>query len=521
MADRFPAPMRSEARNALVYGGLMGAVALTGTLAYTALYPSAGVGAATASRTVSVSPGTVSRTGSTPGRRRVPAPGPPRTAASDLLGETRPRNGRSGARAGARQAANSPVTGGAMCEPSQAHPVAWWNGEVLPLDHLLVLDLTAFRSGPTAVRQLADWGARVITIERPATDAAGGALGARLGSDFQNLRRNNESLTLDLKAPEGKAVFLQLVERADVVVENFAPGVTVRLGLDWDALRQVNPGLVYGSISGFGQDGPWARRPGYDQVAQGMSGLMSVTGLPGQGPVRSGHAVADSSSGIYLSFGILAAIIRRERTGEGAWVRTSLLEALVAMMDFQAARVLIEGDVPGQQGNHHPVAVPMGTFPASDGVFNLAPGTNAHFGAVCRVLGHPEWADDERFAKPGGRARNRAEVNRMISEVTSTKPAGEWIEAFVAEGVPAGPVLDLGEMWAHPQVQALGLAQPIEHPTRGAVAVVGQPITFGDDPENRGVRRPAPTLGEQTDDILAELGYDTTQIDALRTAGVI
>jgi crotonobetainyl-CoA:carnitine CoA-transferase CaiB-like acyl-CoA transferase len=394
---------------------------------------------------------------------------------------------------------------------------------MLPLDHLLVLDLTAFRAGPTAVRQLADWGARVITIERPPGpgDAAGSALGARAGSDFQNLRRNNESLTLDLKQPEGKALFLRLAERADVVVENFAPGVTARLGLDWPALHAHNPRLVLGSISGFGQVGPWSGRPGYDQVAQGMSGLMSVTGLPGQGPVRSGHAVADSSSGVYLAFGILAALIRRDRTGEGSWVRTSLLEALVAMLDFQAARVLIEGDVPAQQGNHHPTAVPMGTFPAADGPFNLAPGTNAHFRAVCGVLGRPEWADDERYAKPGARAKRRAEVNAMIAEITVTRTAEHWIEAFLAAGVPAGPVLDLGQMWAHPQLLALGLAQPVEHPARPDAAVIGQPLTFADEPGNRGVRRRAPTLGEQTAAILGELGLGPEEVDALRAAGVV
>lgn len=394
---------------------------------------------------------------------------------------------------------------------------------MLPLDHLLVLDLTAFRAGPTAVRQLGDWGARVITVERPAApgDAGTTSLGARLGSDFQNLRRNNESLTLDLKHPDGHALFLRLVERADVLVENFAPGVTARLGLDWPVLQRLNPRLVYGSISGFGQVGPWASRPGYDQVAQGMSGLMSVTGLPGQGPVRSGHAVADSSSGIYLAFGIMVALLRRERTGEGSWVRTSLLESLVAMMDFQAARVLIEGDVPQQQGNHHPTAVPMGTFPASDGVFNLAPGTNAHFRAVCGVLGHPEWADDERYAKPGARARRRQEVNDLIAEVTRTRPVKAWIEAFLAVGVPAGPVLDLGEMLAHPQVQALALAQPIQHPNRPDAKVIGQPLTFADDPDNRGVRRAAPTLGQQTAAILDELGVTTEEATRLQTAGVV
>ena len=394
---------------------------------------------------------------------------------------------------------------------------------MLPLDHLLVLDLTAFRAGPTAVRQLGDWGARVITVERPAApgDAGTTSLGARLGSDFQNLRRNNESLTLDLKHPDGHALFLRLVERADVLVENFAPGVTARLGLDWPVLQRLNPRLVYGSISGFGQVGPWASRPGYDQVAQGMSGLMSVTGLPGQGPVRSGHAVADSSSGIYLAFGIMVALLRRERTGEGSWVRTSLLESLVAMMDFQAARVLIEGDVPQQQGNHHPTAVPMGTFPASDGVFNLAPGTNAHFRAVCGVLGHPEWAEDERYAKPGARARRRQEVNDLIAEVTRTRPVKAWIEAFLAVGVPAGPVLDLGEMLAHPQVQALALAQPIQHPNRPDAKVIGQPLTFADDPDNRGVRRAAPTLGQQTAAILDELGVTTEEATRLQTAGVV
>lgn len=391
------------------------------------------------------------------------------------------------------------------------------------MDHLLVLDLTAFRAGPTAVRQLGDWGARVITVERPAApgDAGTTSLGARLGSDFQNLRRNNESLTLDLKHPDGHALFLRLVERADVLVENFAPGVTARLGLDWPVLQRLNPRLVYGSISGFGQVGPWASRPGYDQVAQGMSGLMSVTGLPGQGPVRSGHAVADSSSGIYLAFGIMVALLRRERTGEGSWVRTSLLESLVAMMDFQAARVLIEGDVPQQQGNHHPTAVPMGTFPASDGVFNLAPGTNAHFRAVCGVLGHPEWAEDERYAKPGARARRRQEVNDLIAEVTRTRPVQAWIEAFLAVGVPAGPVLDLGEMLAHPQVQALAMAQPIQHPNRPDAKVIGQPLTFADDPDNRGVRRAAPTLGQQTAAILDELGVTTEEATRLRTAGVV
>src|SRR5918995_4036958 len=267
------------------------------------------------------------------------------------------------------------------------------------LSRLRILDFSRVRAGPTCVRQFADFGADVIKIESPPGVDPNEAMGGpRHGPDMQNLHRNKRAMTLNLKLPESKGVLERLVKTADVVVENYRPDVKFRLGIDYASLEKINPRIILASISGFGQDGPYVKRPGYDQVAQGMSGLMSVTGLPGQGPVRSGHAVADSSAGIYLAFGILTALIRRDRTGEGAWVRTSLLEAMVAMLDFQAARVLIEGDVPGQQGNHHPTVVPMGTFPAADGVFNLAPGTNAHFRTVCAVLGHPDWADDERYA---------------------------------------------------------------------------------------------------------------------------
>jgi crotonobetainyl-CoA:carnitine CoA-transferase CaiB-like acyl-CoA transferase len=404
----------------------------------------------------------------------------------------------------------------------------------LPLEHLLVLDLTSFRSGPTAVRQLGDWGARVIKIERPVPEATDEAtLGLRLGHDFQNLHRNVESITLDLKAPEGREVLLALVARADVLVENYRPGVTKRLGIDWPALHACNPKLVYGSISGFGQTGPWSNRPGYDQVAQGMGGLMSVTGLPGQGPVRAGIAVADSSSGIYLAFGIVTALLQREQTGQGAWVRTSLLEAMIAMMDFQAARWLVEGDLPPQQGNDHPTAVPMGVFPASDEPFNLAPGGNRMFRTVCEVIGDFEMASQPEYADPRSRAARRKEVNERIAARTRTRPAAEWIEEFTAKGVPAGPILDVAGTFDHPQVKHLGVAQQIPHPQLGEVALVGQPLTFVDgEPSEeqpsdqsaspyRGVRRAAPARGEHTDSVLSELGYDAERVAALRAARVV
>jgi crotonobetainyl-CoA:carnitine CoA-transferase CaiB-like acyl-CoA transferase len=387
---------------------------------------------------------------------------------------------------------------------------------VLPLSPLLVLDLTAFRAGPTAVRQLGDWGARVIKVEAPPGNRA-----VRLHSDAFNLARNSESLTLDLKQEAAREAFFRLVSRADVLVENHRPGTTARLGVDYAACRARNPRLVYASLSGFGQEGPWAGRPGFDQVAQGMSGLMSVTGTRESGPLRAGIAVADSASGLYLAFGIVAALLRRERTGAGAWVRTSLLESLLALTDFQAARWLVEGEVPGPQGNHHPVIVPMGTYPASDAPFNLAAGNDAMFASVCRVLDVPELATQPEYATIPARVRRRAELNARLEERTRTRPAAHWIEALTAAGVPAGPILRVDEAWAHPQVEALGLAQPVEHPERGPVRVVGQPLTFADLPGERGVRRRAPLPGEHTDAILEELGYTQDEIAALRAQGAV
>jgi crotonobetainyl-CoA:carnitine CoA-transferase CaiB-like acyl-CoA transferase len=266
-----------------------------------------------------------------------------------------------------------------------------------PLSHITVLDLTRARSGPTCVRQLADLGASVIQVEaRVDRDSDF----ARHGFDFQNLHRNKRSITLDLKTPGGVEILEKLVARADVLVENFRPDVKTRLGIDYEALSRVNPRLVYGSISGFGQSGPYRDRPGYDQIAQGMGGLMSITGLPGQGPVRVGIPVADLTAGIFLAEGILAALIERERSGRGQWVHTSLLEAMIRMLDFQATRWLMGGEIPPQAGNDHPTGIPTGVFRTSDGHINIAAAGQVMFRRLCDALGVEALVNDERFRAP-------------------------------------------------------------------------------------------------------------------------
>jgi crotonobetainyl-CoA:carnitine CoA-transferase CaiB-like acyl-CoA transferase len=390
----------------------------------------------------------------------------------------------------------------------------------LPLTPYLVLDLTTGRSGPTAVRQLSDWGARAIHIETRAN--IGPQINAhRLEADFQNLHRNKESITLDLKAADGREIFMRLVDRADVVIENYRPGVTQRLGIAWDDVHARNPRVVYGSISGFGQTGPYAHRPGFDQIAQGFSGLMSVTGLAGQGPVRAGIAVADSSSGLYLACGVLAALLERERTGIGRWVRTSLLESMVALMDFQAARWLVDGVCPDQEGNHHPTIAPMGVFPAADGLFNLAPAGGDMFRRFCEALGAPHIPDMPEFADLRSRVANRGALNVLVAERTRTRTVAEWIAIFDDAGVPCGPILTVSEMWEDEQVRHLGLAQPVDHPELDDVRLVGQPLTFADDPAERGVHRATASRGEHTDAVLRELGYDDDEITALRERNVV
>ena len=382
-----------------------------------------------------------------------------------------------------------------------------------------VLDLTRVRAGPTAVRQLADFGADVLKIEAPARPGDAALGGPRHGPDFQNLHRNKRAMTLDLKHPDGHAIFLRLVQGADVVVENYRPDVKHRLKIDYDRLRAINPRLVYGSISGFGQDGPYGARPGFDQIAQGMGGLMSITGLAGQGPVRAGIPVADLSAGLYCALAILVALLEREVSGEGQWVQSSLLGAQVQMLDFQAARWLIDREVPRQAGNNHPTSIPTGVFPTSDGHINIAASGNEIFTRLCRAAGAEHLLDDANYATDAGRSEHRDALNQAIAEITVTRSSADWVETLNAAGVPSGPIYAIDQVFADPQVQHLAMAQSVEHPVLGEIELVGQAAALSRTPSR--MRMPTPELGEHTDAVLGALGYDGAGIADLRRRGVV
>jgi len=389
----------------------------------------------------------------------------------------------------------------------------------LPLGRFKVLDLTAHRAGPTSVRQLADWGADVIRIEPPPHGAGEVVGGSRDGFDFQNLHRNKRSVVLDLKSPEGKEVFFQLAERADVIVENFRSDVKHRLGIDYGSVRARNPRIVYGSISGFGQDGPYATKAGVDQIAQGLGGLMSITGLPGQGPVRVGIPIADLSAGLLLAQAILVALLDRDVTGEGQWVHTSLLEAQIFMLDFQAARWLMNGEVAPQAGNDHPTMMPTGVFPTADKPINIAASGGGVWTRFCEAL-DPTLASDPLFATAELRSRNRAQLSERIATITRTKPSAHWIERLTEAGVPCGPINTIDQVFEDPQVKHLRIAARVDHPTLGSIEVVGQPIHLTATPQPEKLR-PTPGLGEHTEVVLQELGYSSAAIAELAGKGVI
>lgn len=388
------------------------------------------------------------------------------------------------------------------------------------LERLRVLDLSRVRAGPTCVRIFADFGADVIKIESPpGLDPNENMSGPRHGYDMQNLHRNKRSLTLNLKKEPAKAILRQLIRTADLLVENFRPDVKDRLGLDFETLHALNPALILVSISGFGQSGPYRMRAGFDQIAQGMGGLMSVTGLPGQGPVRAGIAVADSAAGLYGAIGALVALQERAASGKGQWVQTSLLEAQIAMMDFQAARYLVEGSVPPQAGNDHPYSTPMGVYATRDGHINIGVGAEGHWRSFCGAIGRPDLAKDPRYDSMEKRFAARPELRALLEDILRTKDSTDWLAAFEQAAVPAGPIYAVDAMFNDPQVQHLGIARPLSHPILGDFRVVGEPVGLSRTPA--GIATPTPEAGEHNAEILAELGYDETAIAGLRAEGAI
>jgi len=381
-----------------------------------------------------------------------------------------------------------------------------------------VIDMTQVRAGPTAARQLADWGADVIQVQMPDSMRGDDTLGGQEGSDYQYTHRNKRSITLNLKEPEGIAVLKRLVETADVLLENFRPDVKDRLGIDYASLEKVNPRLVYASISGFGQTGPYATRPGFDQIAQGMGGLMSVTGLAGHGPLRVGIPIADLCAGIFAAYGVTVALLEREQSGKGQWVQTSLLEAMLYMMDFQASRWTIEGEIPGQAGNFHPTSIPTGVYRTKDGHISIAVFGGKIWERFCEALGAPEWVEDERSKTKSARSVHRGWLNAEIEKRLALQSSDHWIEKLNEAGVACGRINNMKEAFEEPQVRHLGIVRKVVSPQLGEQALVGQPVTLSRTPHT--IARSTPRRGEHSEEILQEIGYDRATLERMKAAGV-
>ena len=388
------------------------------------------------------------------------------------------------------------------------------------LSHIRVIDLTRVRSGPTAVRQLADWGADVIKVEAPESVEPDGALGAsRHTSDFQNLHRNKRSITLNLKKSEAIEILMKLVEKSDVVVENFRPDVKNRLGIDYETLKKRNPRIILASISGFGQDGPYAKRPGFDQIAQGMGGLMSITGEPGKGPMRVGIPVADLTAGLFCAMGIQTALLEREKSGLGQWVNTSLLQAQIFMLDFQASRWLCDNNVAGQAGNNHPTSVPTGVFKTSDGSINLAVAGETIWRRFAEAVDKVDWLEMEEFKDAKKRLKNRDYLNSLIEELTVTKSSNDWVEKLDKVGVPCGPINSIDKVFEDPQVKHLGIAQSVDTIPYGETELVGQPFNLSRTPSS--LKQRPPEKGEQNSDVLSELGFSDKELNDFKNQEII
>ena len=392
----------------------------------------------------------------------------------------------------------------------------------LPLEDYMVLDLTQARAGPTSARVLADWGANVVQIVPPPSSGKQGVTtGSITGFDYQNLHRNKRSMAIDLRQPDGHALFMRLAEKADVIVENYRADVKHRLAIDFDAVAKINPRIVYGSISGFGQTGPYRDRPGVDQIAQGLGGLMSITGFPENGPVRVGIPITDLCAGMFLAQGIFLALLDREKTGKGQWVQTSLLQAMTFMLDFQAARWLQAGEVAPRAGNDHPTAIPMGCFKTADQNINVAAAGDNMYMRLCNALGAPHLIDKPEYKTFRSRAEHKVQLNEEIEAILATKSAADWIEILNQAGVPCGPVNTIDQVFSDPQVEHLGVVHHVDHAKLGKLAVVGQPVSLSSAPQPEMFRHPTPDPGEHTDEILREVGFSEEEIARLHSASAI
>ena len=384
------------------------------------------------------------------------------------------------------------------------------------LAHLRVLDLTRVRAGPVCVRHLADFGADVIKIENVSEESYAGP---REGPDFQNLHRNKRSMTLNLKSPQGLDIFKQLVKSADVIVENYRPDVKFRLGIDYASMEAINPGIIYASISGFGQDGPYVNRPGFDQITQGMSGLMSVTGEPGAGPMRVGSAVTDVTAGLLAVMGILTALVERDQSGQGQWVQSNLLQAGLTLLDFQAARYTMKGEVAKQVGNDHPTFMPTSAYPTADGYMNVAATGMGVWEKFAAALGRDDLLNDPEFKIAKGRSDGRARLNAEISKTLKTRTTAQWVEHLLEHGVPCGPIYNMDQVFADPQVQHIGASAKVTHPDLGEITLLNQSVGLSRTPAT--IKTSSPIKGEHTEEVLTDLGLNTEEIENLKLEGTI